>query len=380
MSWKTKVVSPLSRKIRWSEIKAVLFHSDDWGYCGFCPDLEAASKLVNHFRKKYGKKADHLIKATLETPDDLERLFEVLGKYEDRRGKPPVFQAAYVLGNPDYKKIKESGFQKYYDLPIPEVPKRWRRGDFVSKAFEGIEKGVWLPTFHGLSHFDPERWIKDLQNDPDTQAAFMESCYLSRNDPIASCLYAPSDKEAIKRQKEEIKIGVERFQRVFGFKPFSAVAPFYVWHPQVEGMLAEAGIKAIQGKNLQQIRANFWHRTEGKIFNLVGYKHSYKLWQISSGDRNVGYGIYYITRNVYFEPWGRKDDAIVLKTLEQIRQAWEKDEPAVIITHRANYAHLDEEVVETNIKHLDRLLYMLVTQEDKVTFMTDEEIVRLCEG
>jgi len=375
----TRTVTPLSQKVKWHRIKPVIFHSDDWGWCGICPDLEAANRLLESFRKRYGAKADFLVKGTLETSDNLERLFAVLEKYEDHRGKPPIFQAAYILGNPDYKKIKESGFQKYYDLPVPEVPKRWQRGDFLSKTLEGIEKDVWLPTFHGFSHFDPENWMEALQNDPDVPEAFGESCYLSKNDPITSSLYGPSDKGAIKRQKEEIEIGVERFQRVFGFKPFSAVAPFYVWHPKVEEMLAEAGIKVIQGKNLQQIRTNFWHRVEGKIFNLIGYKHSYKLWQIRSGDRNAGYGMQYITRNVYFEPWGCKDDAVVLKTLQQIRQAWENNEPAVVITHRINYACLDREAVEVNLKHLDRLLYTLVTQEEKVTFMTDEEIIRLCE-
>ena len=376
MFMRDKVIFPLSEKVQWNKLKPVLFHSDDWGWCGFCPDLKAADRLLGLFRMRYGKKADFLAKATLEKPDDLERLFAVLEKYEDHRGNPPVFQAAYVLGNPDYKKVEESKFQQYCDLPIPKVPRRWERGDFVSKAREGIKKGIWLPTFHGTSHFDPDRWLEDLRNDPDVRTAFEENCYLSKDSPIASCLYAMESQDHRKR----IEVGIRRFQEAFNFKPFSAVAPSYVWHPKVEGMLAEAGIKVIQGKNLQQIRSNLWHRIEGKMFNLAGYKHSYKLWQIRSGDRNVGYGIYYITRNVYFEPWGRKDDAVVLKTLEQIRQAWEKDEPAVIITHRANYAHLDEEVVETNIKHLDRLLYMLVTQEDKVTFMTDEEIVRLCEG
>ena len=368
-----RIVSPSPPHVNWKKLKAVLFHSDDWGCCQFCPDLESANKLLPLFAEIYGEKAQYLAKSTLETPEDLDKLFLILEKYEDHRGKKPVFQAAYIVANPDYEKIAQSNFEQYYDITIPDVPERWQRGDFVAKAKEGIKKGIWLPAYHGNSHFNPEFWLKKLRNNKDAKKAFKEFCYLGENK-----LYYNANTQTINHHKESIQKGIKRFQKIFGFKPYSTIAPSYIWQLQTEKLFAEAGIKAIQGKNLQQIKLNLWHRIEAKIVNILGYKHALKLWQIKAGDKNLDYNIYYIPRNVYFEPLGQKDESVVLQTYNQIKQAWERNEPAVIITHRINYAFLDPEVVEINLKHLDKLLYLLVNKEKDITFMTDKEVVEIC--
>lgn len=371
-----KIVLPSSVHIDWRKIKPVVFHSDDWGCCGICPDLDAADKLLPLFAKIYEKKAKFLVKQTLENPEDLDRLFSVLEKYEDHRGKHPTFQAAYIVANPDYEKIAQSGFEKYYDLTIPEVPKRWQRGDFVAKAKEGIKKGVWLPTYHGNAHFDPELWLKRLCNNEEARRTFRESCYLGERDLHYCCLYG---KNTIDYQRESVRKGIKRFQRIFGFRPYSTIAPSYIWELETEKLFAEAGIKVIQGKNLQQIKPNLWHRIEGKIINMLGYRHALKLWQIKTGDKNLAYNICYLPRNIYFEPLGQKDESIVLQTYNQIKQVWERNEPAVIITHRINYAFLAPEAVETNLKYLNKLLNLLINREKDVAFMTDREVIELCQ-
>ena len=359
--------------VDWEKRKIIVFQSDDWGLCGWCPDLEAYREVLD--KDENLRYLEHG-KSTLESPEDMERLFDVLLKYKGGDGRPPIFQAAYIMSNPDYDAIRESGCKIYSDLVIPEVPSRWQRGDFIAKAKEGIKMGLWHPVYHGNSHFNRFKWIKLIRaKDKTTMLAFKHQTFINMSD---SYEYDPKLKTA--QQETSISTGIRRFYDVFGYYPKSAICPGYVWQNKTEKILAKYGIKVIQGKNLQEIKRSFPAKVRGKLINWMGQKASDKPWQISMGDYNPRLKIYYLNRNVYFEPFGGRNPQHGAEgAYKGIVSAWERNEPAVVCTHRINYVYLDDKWVEESLNQLDLLLSKIQTEHPEAVYLTDWEVVQLYE-
>ena len=51
---------------------------------------------------------------TLESDKDIELLFDVLNSVKDRDRRPAVMTPLTVIANPDFEKIRSSGFSAYY--------------------------------------------------------------------------------------------------------------------------------------------------------------------------------------------------------------------------------------------------------------------------
>lgn len=363
--------TPSRRK---EKCQAIAFHSDDWGYCGCVPNRNVYEDLSQLFEKRYGRARMVLAQSTLESPQDLERLFEVLEGHCDLYGRHPVFQSAYIVSNPDYSAIKASGGTRFLDVALPQVPQGWERGDIVAKAREGVKRGVWLPVFHGACHFHPGRWMSRLTAGSDDLQALGSGCFLGTGSPddfeFARCRGNREDRERLER-------GIERFSSLFG-APEIAVLPCYAWEQGLERTLSRCGIRYLQGKNHQLCRRTLLDQVRGKLFNLMGMKDSVKLWQIETGDYAVGPGIYYVCRNVYFEPYQQPDtdiEDVVAQTVGRIAQAWESGQPAVVISHRANYASIDHKVVERGLMGLHLLFQQLKRFYPEAQFLNDPELV-----
>ena len=74
-----------------------------------------------------------------ETPEDLTRLYEVLGRYSDTAGRTACFTANFVIANPDFEAIGRDRFTTYYEAPISRT-EQWERA-----WLEGIERRVFYP-------------------------------------------------------------------------------------------------------------------------------------------------------------------------------------------------------------------------------------------
>lgn len=99
----------------------VVIESDDWGSIRM-PSIEVYDKLIKDGVRlgKYGyEKVD-----TIASRDDLEKLFEVCDSFKDINGRPVVITANAVVANPDFQKIKESGFSTYFYEPITTTMER----------------------------------------------------------------------------------------------------------------------------------------------------------------------------------------------------------------------------------------------------------------
>lgn len=85
--------------------RIVVFEFDDWGAIRMRSeeDKKALEKKGFDFTGQDFNTYD-----ALESNDDLVQLFEVLSLYKDEHGNHPVITAVSIVGNPDFRKIKES--------------------------------------------------------------------------------------------------------------------------------------------------------------------------------------------------------------------------------------------------------------------------------
>ncbi|MDH5203936.1 MAG: hypothetical protein OEW69_11875, partial [Nitrospirota bacterium] len=316
----------------------------------------------------------------LEKPADLDNLFAVLLKYRGGDGRHPVFQSNYVLSSPDYQGIAEWEYKTYKDLVIPDVPSLWERGDFIAKAKEGIKKGIWYPEYHGNTHFNRFVW-EDLikRGDKATLEGFRHQIFVNGKN-IDNLEY--DKKLSFKQQSYLLDIGISRYRKIFGYEPRSFVGPNYTWQLKTERALAERGIRAVQAKNRQRDERAFWEKIRGKVLDLLGKRSADKPWHITMGDYNPKLGIFYLIRNVDFEPRGKKDTETksgAEEAYESIIAAWQKNGPAIVNTHRINYVYLDKRFVAENIRQLDWLLNKIQNKHPDAIYLTDWEVVQLYE-
>lgn len=116
-----------------SNRKIVIIESDDWGSIRM-PSREVYDRLLNKGIRVDNDPYNRF--DALATKEDLEALFEVLCSVKDKNGRNAVLTANAVTANPDFEKIRASGFTEYHYKPFTETlnesPKRgafglWQR-------------------------------------------------------------------------------------------------------------------------------------------------------------------------------------------------------------------------------------------------------------
>ena len=369
---KTLPLTKAAFKIDCSQTPAVVFQSDDWGACRVFNNLEEAERVSKYLDGNYVRYNGEAVRSTLEKPEDLDRLFTILLKHTGGDGLPAVYTANYVTCNPDYSAIRRKNFKELFTLEIPAVPSNWERGDFITKAKEGMDLGVWDPQYHGMLHMNPFQWMKLLRRRHEQTRALFDSQSFAGMNGINCAEYSKTETE--KEQRLLVSKGLEAFKKAFGYHSHSAVAPNYVWQPKTEKLLAERGIKVIQGKNLQAKNSSVFGRVKDKIVKWRGIESANRHCEIEMGDRNIGLGIIYLVRNVTFEPLIQNGIAAVEKALETIRRLWSEGQPAVICTHRFNFTALNESLRNESFMAMDALLDGIEKLNPNVRYLTDWEL------
>ena len=156
--------------------KIMVIESDDWG------SIRMPSKAVYESLIHQGIQVDKLSYNrydSLACEDDLTSLFEVLYLVKDKNGNPAVITANTIVANPDFVKIKDSGFNHYFYEPFTETLKRYPKHE---KSFElwqqGIKSGIFKPQFHGREHLNVARWMQALRlNTGNARLAFANQMF-----------------------------------------------------------------------------------------------------------------------------------------------------------------------------------------------------------
>jgi hypothetical protein len=349
--------------------KVIVFESDDWGTIRMSSQ-EAFKSLL-----KKGYPVDQCPYNTndaLESNQDLEMLFEVLNSIKGSDEKPALLTANNIVANPDFEKIKKSGFQEYHYEPFTETLKRYPAHDKVMELYrQGIQDGVVQPQFHGREHLNVIRWLGALKKDSKAEKDAFELGIFSPK-ISQTIVYTNEYMDAfdfdncseLDFQRKVLEEGLKLFEKIWGFSSKSFIAPCYIWHPDVEETLVKYGVQYIQGL------VNQLQPVDGKSFK---YKKIYHY----QGQKN-SIGQRYFIRNAFFEPTIQPNFDWESDCLKRIELAFFWNKPAIISTHRLNYiGFLNPKNREQNLKRLQNLLFQIKKKWPEVQFISTDQLGEL---
>src|SRR5690554_1574593 len=137
--------------------KIVIIESDDWGSIRM-PHKESILKL-----KEQGfqvEKCAYMQNDSLESNEDLECLFDFI----ENRKRKPVITANFLTANPDFERIRQSNFERYYYENLDETLSRYPNHDKVKNLWlEGLSNKYLVPQLHGREHLNFNVWMHDLK-------------------------------------------------------------------------------------------------------------------------------------------------------------------------------------------------------------------------
>jgi len=346
----------------------IVVESDDWGSIRM-PSVEKREQLRN--RGLNIDKCPFSSYDTLASSEDLTNLFEVLSSVKDKNGKSAILTANSVVANPDFDKIKESGFKQYFYEPFTETLKKYPSTH--SNSFEmwkqGIAEGIFIPQLHGREHLNVARWMDALRNRDEITMMSFNQGHFGLSNKVTDKLkvrymdaFGIAAKDSIAAEECIIKEATELFEKLFGFKSTSFIAPCYIWKKELEPVLQKYGIKYLQGLPLQQIPVQ---DNPPKVKTKYHYM----------GQRNRS-GQIYLTRNCFFEPYKNNDtDACVKECLDRINMAFRWHKPAIISSHRINFiGSLDSDFRDKNLKLFRQLLTAIKKNWPDVEFMSSNQL------
>lgn len=336
----------------------IIFESDDWGAIRI-PSNKVRKELLD---KKLIRNNDPFSKYdSLETTADYQALFEVLNQFKDHKGNNAIITANFILNNPDFKKIANGQFQKYYSESFIET---YKNNSGSEDAWEFIQKGMknnlLAPQFHGSEHLNVMRWMEHLKSGNDRyHFAFNKNCFAideigshNRRENLMAA-YDHNNKNELDFVIKSISRGLIQFEEIFGFKSLTSIAPCYVWNDKIEKELLKGGVKAHQGSFLQNY--NIPEEPFKKKYHFIGQK-------------NKNNQLYFV-RNCLFEPSINKHIKWVEKCIESIEIAFKWSKPAIIGTHRINFSsQLDLNRRNENLKMLETLLSEIIKKWPDVEF------------
>lgn len=346
--------------------KILVIESDDWGSIRI-PSREVYANLLNNGFDI--SRSDYNRLDTLESNNDLSELYEVLQTYKDSLGNPPGITANVVVGNPDFKRIRESDFKEYYFEPVTETLKHYPDRDKVESLWnQGNDAGIFHPQFHGREHVNVVRWMEALRKrSPGIMFTFdQETTFSGDGDYNFMEVLDYNTPTDLVKMKESLAEGLELFEKIFGYRSKSFIPPCYTWNSDVEETLHKSGVKYIQGLVVQSVPTG----------SFGNYKKKYHF----TGNRNR-FGQYFLIRNCFFEPSLSKSSDPVGECLNRINIAFRWNKPAIISSHRVNFmGELDEKNRRENLDLLDELLKRVIKLWPGVEFMTSDRLGELMEG
>lgn len=368
LSLKEKAAKNFINAIGWnSKQKYVLIESDDWGAVRM-PSRAVYDELVLNnipVDKLHIDKLD-----SVESNDDLERLYETLKKFKDAKGNHPVITAYAVVANPNFEKIEACNRQVYHYETILDTYSRSAHTDRVPELIkQGIAENIFVPQFHGREHVHVKRYMEAINSDSEKeQIAFNSRAIISSYSSTCPNPYLPdyfkgfdyitgaehTEIESIHRD------GLQLFKEIFGFPSISFTAQGSVWGDHLLEMLAEQDVKFIGGQQ-QNPDLQGGYKTVNKYWGSVN-KYNQMHWR----------------RNCRFEPARDVKFDWVNYCLTEMQIAFRWGKPAVISSHRENFTgSIFEENRNDSLKKLEMLLAGILKRWPDVEFISTAQLAEI---
>lgn len=366
---KNRVRAHLINYKGWStKRKIVVFESDDWGAIRL-PDITK----IEEYRKRYPyPKNPYLKYDSLASEEDLNVLFSLISDCKDNFGNHPKLTFNTVVANPDFKKIKESGFKQYYYEPFTETLKRFSNHSQSFNLWKNaIDEKLMYPQFHGREHVNVPLWLEELRNGNQELLDAFDLGTWSVPENKSSIINLQASLDWIDERPKEyqegyINEGLSLFEKIFGFKSITIIPNNFILGEQLHEVLKNNGIKVIQGMKYQKLPFGEDNNQKRRIVGrFIGSENEQQ--------------IKYFVRNGQYEPTqmpANYDN--VDGCLKEISNAFFWNKPAIINTHRLNYVGVyDQKTKDENIKNFRVLVKSIIKKWPNVEFMDSAELANL---
>ena len=303
---------------------------------------------------------------TLASTEDMQKLFEVLTSVKDSNGHYACFTPFANIANPDFDKIRESGFTKYYREPFTETLKRYGPSHEGSYKLwqQGLAEHLFHPEYHGTEHINVLRFMQALQRGhKTTRLAFDNESValpvLPGDEPLhhETTVFYIEKAEENEALKEDIRTGMAMFESLLGYRPRQFTPGAGIYSPALHHVLKEEGIDYINVN-----RYCPYPLGDGKYVKRF----------LSNGKQNEE-GQRYVVRNCVFEPYlgnCSRNSMAVAGCLKNIEAAFRMHAPAIISTHRVNFVgSLESSHRDDSLMQLKELLIEIVKCWPDVEFM-----------
>lgn len=338
--------------------KIIIIESDDWGSIRSNRDF-----LDSFLPEKYPQIANsvYLQNDALESKTDLEMLFEVLGSFRDVYGDKPVITANTVVANPDFVKIRESGFRSYEYEPFTEALMRRDGNSTVHNLFlQGCKEKIFIPQFHGREHVNFKFWLNLLKKDTMFRESFDYHVWGLSSDvrpDLNKSVQAALDTD-FSVSKESIESGLGLFRKIFGFSSETFIANNFIWDNRLNKMLKESGVVYLQGMKYQLLP-----------LDDMGIR---KRLRHHFGERNKFDQIYGV-RNCSLEV--TEGISSVDSCIREVAFAFRMKKPAIVSMHRLNFiGGINPRNREKGLEALYRFLAKALKRWPDVKFMSTPQL------
>ena len=348
----------------------VVIESDDWGSIRM-PSKEVYNQLLHdgyYVDRDLFSRYD-----SLERGEDLAALFDVLQSVKDKNGQSAVITADCVVANPDFDKIETDGFAAYsYELTTETYKHQPGCENSYELIKQGMAEGVWHPQLHGREHLNVVRWMKALQDGDEVAHLCFSQRHFSltkKASPKVKARYMDAFANVGKLEEETKIVGdaCNIFERMFGYRSKSFIAPCYIWKKELEPVLKANGVDYLQGLAIQQIPVSDDPLKCSMKYHYLGKKNN-------CGQRHL-------IRNAFFEPYKGGAENGVDECLGRISIAFKCHKPAVISSHRLNFiGALDVNYRDKNLNQFKKLLAKIKEKWPNVEFMSSDQLGDLIYG
>ncbi len=355
------LAAPPASKVDFGAWGVVVLQSDDWGFEASFPN-EVAAQALKDLTTELGPGMQAYATTSLEQAADIDSLATFLAGFIDADGLPAVLQANTVVAGLDLLRPGADNWS-LHESGMGEGPYfRPSLGFAVDRA---IERGVWWPELHGLTHFDLERYRAAYENkDPWALAAHEYGVLAYKGWLLDAELSGTDPQHAVDIAQESVL----RFERRFGRRPSSVIAPRYRWGAEDEDAWEALGITVVQAKREQVDPTLNPGSTVGRVRKWLR-----RWWDTRSR------GLVYLERHARLEPYGESDPACgqcAFAAVDAVRAAWREGKPGIISSHRVQFVNFDSRVVKAGREQLATALRLLA--DDRPTrYLLDIEVAQL---
>jgi len=236
---------------------------------------------------------------------------------------------------------------------------------------EGIEKGYLKPQFHGREHLNVHLFNTLLQDHNPHLLANLDNQSLAGipNHPKFPNVgfnqaFAFWSEDELALHKEILKDGLDRFEKVYGYKSLTFTPPAQQLHSELYAYVGSLGVKGID-----KVRSTRRHKGKG----------AYERESNTLGEKGLGNATT-IVRNCVFEPNDRNIDWVNF-TFKQIEAAFFWNKPAIVSSHRVNFCgHINTENRKKGLSALKALLDKVVKKWPDIEFVSVDELIQIMDN